>query len=589
MSERSKNKILKGYNAVLLLLAAVFLIVSFLPVVVIDANRAEYPEVYYEGRFTSEMSPISEVKLGYNVLFSLVFNWNDMNTIRRIQANEAYVGNESELMEELIDREASEEEIEELREDIADARETLAEDLEALTEEDYERIMDKLQNDDGFRNLIGGLYSFVGSIDDEDADAAGDTIVASDGEMGFNPVPLVYGIFSVSLSVSLVLVALIYPIVLLVKLIPQLIFFFKHLRDDPSVTEKYTEKFPMPKFCTNLLIFFVFYSLFAPKGLSAGACIIACLILWLVSNLIRGVKHVLLNESNKPLAWAKEGVTCVSIVIVLLLLVNFSGLGLVGGLEDSIDTMTYKHYMAELDELSEENMDMEEREEAAKSAVTLSNGINTGVVLLLVFCGLILCIAMANNGIERLGYKQMKLRTGDSVPYKAMRSMAITLLVFVLLPAVLFTAGSGEALEDAYDAGNFKVWYDAYQEDGTPENGEYELLRESRDRLEEVVEELKDEDELKAAESLLASIEDEIDAIEGRSAKRILCIVFAVILVLVEFVYHFLPKFFPEITKKEPVAEVGMSEETFAAPAVPSVPEEPSGEQAPEEPAPAAE
>ena len=47
MSERSKNKILKGYNAVLLLLAAVFLIVSFLPVLVIDANRAEYPEVYY--------------------------------------------------------------------------------------------------------------------------------------------------------------------------------------------------------------------------------------------------------------------------------------------------------------------------------------------------------------------------------------------------------------------------------------------------------------------------------------------------------------------------------------------------------------
>lgn len=577
MSERSKNKFLRGYNIILLLLAAVFTVVSFLPIVVIDANRTEYPEIFLEGRFTADMLATDKVELGYGTLFSLVANWNDFITVVTIQSNEGYVKNESKLLEELREENASEERINDLLEEIAEAREKLDEDLAELTDEDYERIADKLENNDGFRNIVCAVYSFAGSAADEDADEAGDSLVSADGGYGVNPVPILVGILTVFLTVSLILMALTYPLVLFVKFVTQLIFFFRSLKEDPSVSEKYMEKFPASRYCATAIALFALYSMFAPEGLSVGISVIGCLVLWLVCNLLRAVKHVLLNESNKPLAWAKQGVSCISIIAAILLLVNFSGLSLIGELEDSIDTIAYKHYMAEMEELAEENMDSGERGEAAKRAVSLSNGINTGVVVLVTVPGILLITVALINAAERLGYQSAKPRTGGRAPHKAMRSLAITILAFILLPTVLFTANSAEALEDAYAAGNFKVWYDAYQEEGTPENLEYEVLLGTREATEQYVESLEDdgsEAELEEAKALLASIEDRIDEIESKGSKGILCIVLALILVAAEFVYHFLPKFFPAGKKKEPAAEVGASEETFEPASAGPVPAE---------------
>jgi hypothetical protein len=160
----------------------------------------------------------------------------------------------------------------------------------------------------------------------------------------------------------------------------------------------------------------------------------------------------------------------------------------------------------------------------------------------------------------------MKLKNGEKIPYKAMYGFAIFLLIITIIPTALFTASSEEALEEAYEAGNFKVWYTAYQEDGTIDNVEYELLVGLRDDLEEEMEDLEDED-LEAAEGMLASLEERISDIESRGSRGILCIVMAVLFLLSEIAYKLSPKFIPEPKKKEhqEIPATTPTEEVFAA------------------------
>ena len=71
MSEKNKKYFQIGYHIVLILLATVFVAVTLLPMVTIDANQSEYPEVYYEGRFTQGMKPIGEIDIGYGTVLDL--------------------------------------------------------------------------------------------------------------------------------------------------------------------------------------------------------------------------------------------------------------------------------------------------------------------------------------------------------------------------------------------------------------------------------------------------------------------------------------------------------------------------------------
>ena len=88
MSEKNKKYFQIGYHIVLILLATVFVAVTLLPMVTIDANQSEYPEVYYEGRFTQGMKPIGEIDIGYGTVLDLVTNWSDFITVVGIQADE---------------------------------------------------------------------------------------------------------------------------------------------------------------------------------------------------------------------------------------------------------------------------------------------------------------------------------------------------------------------------------------------------------------------------------------------------------------------------------------------------------------------
>ena len=582
MREQSKKRLVKWYNVVLLLLAAVFTVTSFLPVVVLDANRTEYPELFYEARYTSHMTPVGEIELGYGTVFSLVTNFSDFITLVTIQSNEGYVNNSSERLQELRDEEASEEEIEDFLEDVAETRKTLEEDLEALTEADHERIIDKVKNDDGFRSLVSAVYFFAASAtSDED----GDVIEESATAYGINPMPLLGTILFAALTIGLIGIALIYPIILVFKLIAQIIHYLKHLKDDDlTVIERRMERFPISGYCGAFISMLVLFMLFAPDGITVGAGVVSCIIVWLVGNVFRAVKHIVLDEPNKPLALGKQAMAVVTIVAALIMLVNFSGLNLVSDLEDAIPSMSGAHYAQKLDTLDGDYASASELSDAAESAVTLANMINTAVVLLVALGGIGLMIGTVVSSVERMGYKLQKLRNGEREPYKAMRGLAITLLVFTLLPILLFSAGSEEALEDAYADGNFKVWHEAYLEKGTPENVEYRLLVETRDDLEDAVEDMDEDDEAyEPATQLLASLEDQIDDIEAKSSRGIISVVMTVIMLIAEFLYHFMPKFFPAGKKEEPVPVATGTEESFEPAPAEEIPAEVPAEEIPAE------
>ena len=556
MSEQFKKYFQIGYHVALILLATIFVAVTLLPMVTIDANQSEYPEVYYEGRFTQGMKSVGEIDIGYGTVLDLVTNWSDFITVVGIQADEAYVENKTEELANLRSNGASEDDIESLMEDIAETKESLEERLGELTEEDYERIAEKLAEDDGFRNLVGALYSFAGAAtsEAEEDDAIEETFT----DYGSNPMPVTYGLLNVLITVGLCCVALVYPIVVFCKYIAQLIYFFIHLKDeDPRAIEKRMEKFPFSGYTATFIMLFALFALFANDGIAMGSAFVAAIVVWAVGNLLRAVKKILLDENNKILAIVKQSLTVISIVSVAILLVNFIKLDLINELNDNIQTMTVEHYMAELEKVDAE---------AAESAVSTSNGINTAVVVVLSMLGVVvICVGLINLN-ERFGLRMMRLKTGEKVPYKAMYGLAIFLLIIAILPTALFTASSEEALEEAYEAGNFKVWYTAYQEDGTVENVEYELLVRLHDDLEDGMEDLEDED-LEAAESMLASLEDRISDIESRGSRGVLCIVMAVLFLLSEIAYKLSPKFIPEPKKKErpEIPEATPTEEVFAA------------------------
>ena len=104
MSEKNKKYFQMGYHIALILLATVFVAVTLLPMVTIDANQSEYPEVYYEGRFTQGMKSVGEIDIGYGTVLDLVTNWSDFITVVGIQADEAYVENKTEELPRTISR-----------------------------------------------------------------------------------------------------------------------------------------------------------------------------------------------------------------------------------------------------------------------------------------------------------------------------------------------------------------------------------------------------------------------------------------------------------------------------------------------------
>ena len=127
------------------------------------------------------------------------------------------------------------------------------------------------------------------------------------------------------------------------------------------------------------------------------------------------------------------------------------------------------------------------------------------------------------------------------VAYKAMPVLAIFLIIVSIVPT-FFGAGSKDALEEAYEKGNFKVYYEAYKDDETLEKRNYDILVSTEESLDDLLAESKENlksAEGEAAEELSDQIEefeyiqdtakDMIKEIETQKTKATLCIVAAVI------------------------------------------------------------
>ena len=564
MNEKGKRIFSKIYSILVVILAAAMVLLSITPIMVLNSSRFELDEKFYTGRFTSKSAFPKDIKIGVGTIFTLISNFGDMQTVMGIQSYDATI----EELEDEIDEIESAENVNERA--LEKAEEKLAEEIEGreqvladLSEEDLERVEEKLQNDEDFINLIATMYSFGGftgdAFDDSDNSTSG---------TGMKTLPITKAILSIILLIVLFIYAVVFVIILVIKFIILLVKFFCHLKDtDSTNADSNMDRFPFTVYAGVMAVFFTFLYLVSPVGMSMGSAIVGSLIILVVSSVLRAVKNILFAKKNRVELIVKKAVTVVSIVAAVVFLFSFTGVGLINELDEATPGIT-SSYLSELDdiELSE-----------AKDKVAAANGRNTAIIVTATLVGAMLIVIAAINTIERFGDKKQKLKTGEMVAYKAMPVLAIFLIIVSIVPT-FFGAGSKDALEEAYEKGNFKVYYEAYKDDETLEKRNYDILVSTEESLDDLLAESKENlksAEGEAAEELSDQIEefeyiqntakDMIKEIETQKTKATLCIVAAVIFAVAEFVYLFCPKFFVgKAEEAEEESEAPVDEETSA-------------------------
>ncbi|MBQ7384683.1 MAG: hypothetical protein IJV72_07845 [Clostridia bacterium] len=635
MNGITKKQISKGYSIALIVLAAIFTIFSILPAVVIDTHKFRYADIYYTGRYTGSANKVNEINVGFGTVFNAVKHWDDISHVFSVQTLDDAIVAQTEIVANaelaLADYVADYIENLALNSDLSDpatyeeyqklleklhkgepvnsthqsyitavdnAKLKLAENvaerdekLASLTEEDKERLADKLQNDEGFLEVIGTVYAFMGYVADDVSDA-----FTGDNAIGTNPLPGFVSLIGIIVLIALIGVAIVYPIVVIIMFIVKLIQFLMHMKDedDADAAEKRMEKFPFSGYAATITILFMLFALLASGGISMGAGVVGAIVVWVLSNALRTAKKIYFAKEDRLLIIVKQALTVVSVIAVAVLLVNFSGIDLIGHLDDSMESISRSYYDTRVEQLAESaassGVSAMSIYETARDDVSGANTKNTLMVLAISVIGVCLIASTLINVIERFGYKGTK----------AMTAMAIVLLVIAILPAT-FGVKTLEERSDAYKEGKFKVCYSEFEIDGSAAQTKYELLKATHEKGVEVVADLKEEvkdadgeladklkEELDDAEFELASLEDEIKDMEAQASRCTVCIVMAVIFVVAEFAYMFAPKFVPVGKKEEEAAEAEAPvEEAPAAVAEEAVAEEVVAEEVVAEEAPA--
>ncbi len=635
MNEKTKKQISKGYSIALIVLAAIFTIFSVMPAIVIDTNEFEYAEIYNTGRYTSKANKVNEINVGFGTVFTALTNWGDVSHVFSVQTLDDEIAIQKGVLESA--EESLEEYVDDLRDslannydlsdptqlenyqkaveklqkgeavnsthqnyitavdkaklNLAEKQEKLQEKLDALTDEDKERLEDKLQNDENFLEVIGTVYAFMGYVADDVADA-----FEGDNAVGTNPLPGFVSVLGIIVLLALIVVAIVYPIIVIIMFVVKLIQFLMHMKDedDADAAEKRMDKFPFSGYAATITILFMLFALLASGGVSMGAGVVGAIVIWVISNALRAAKKILYADEDRVLVIVKQALTIVSVIAIAVLLVNFSGIDLIGHLDDSMVDISRAYHTTRIEELANSGVNAGSIYTMAREDVSSANMKNTGIVLGISVIGIVLISSALISVIERFGHKTMKLKNGTRAAYKAMPVMAILLLVLAILPTTLGVK-TIEDRNEAYKEGKFKVCYNEFEIDGSAANIKYELLKASHETGVEFVDELKEDvkdadgeladklkEELEDAEFKLESLEDEIKDMEAQSSRCTVCIAMAVIFVVAEFAYMFAPKFVPAGKKKEEneAEEAAPAEEAPAAVAEEAVAEEAVAEEA---------
>lgn len=516
MNENTKKLLTKIYSVLLILLAAALAAVSVLPVVTFDASKVEYEDEFYAGTFTANMDMPDKLELGLISVVEFVMNFSDAQTIATVQA-----GNET------------------------------------VDAEERERLAEKLEEDKGLANSVLLFYAFGGLVDDD-----GEEDLISQDDYGEMLIPIICNIFGIIMTVCLVLAGLIFPIILIIKFIILLVKSLKHLKDDTDEdVDKRMDKYPFVIYASMMFMFYLIRVVLAP-GLGMGGAISGALIILIISSVLRCAKSYAFASKNEVVPMIiKQAITAVSLVAIIVVMTSFIGIALVDELNEAIPDMSKVKYELISNELLESGA--REPYVTAKDKVSSINGIYAGVfVFVAVIAGVCIPVAVI-SAIERFGNKKTKMKTGEIASYKSMVYLAAFLLVLAIIPTLLAT-DSEEARDESYEKGIVKIWYTEYQEEGTPLNVKYELLKEFKEAGDEELAELREElktaegekaediaEQIEEGEKMVAEAESEIKEIEARAKRPVICLISAVVFLISEIVYLVLPKILSKNKKEE--------------------------------------
>lgn len=559
MKEKIKSIMSKWYSLVLLVLAVALTIFSFTPIIQINTDEFGYSKMFEEGRYTSKMKYNPEVNLGINTFFDIISDAEDFVFVVKVQNMEDDIKRLEKKLKEYEDDEIKTEtqiDLETELEEIKIKHEKL---LSDFGDQGEERVLNKLDEDEKFRDAIGVLYAFMGCV-----------------ENGFNSpegVPSGYEVdglsimrlaFMFSLVPTMIIVIVVFIFVLIIKSIIKIVQYIKGMKNKKyeELNEK-MEKFPFVGYSITMTVFVALLAFLAPRGVSLGVAIIASLVILGIFTLIQLAKELLAEEKELVNIIVKRAISLVSVIVGAIFICNFIGVGLLNELEDVIVEISNKQFVVELEKLLETGQEYKTCEKAAYAIVADSNAIKIAIFFVVSAFGTILGLVALIRSIARLRNKEIKFGKLKT-KLKAMPVIAILVLIVSIAPTYI-SADTKEEIDTAYEAGQLKVWYDEYKEEGSSANIDYELLKGFQEKSIEDIDDLKAKvknaseeekeqllEKIEKAETDLLKIRRTIKAIEVRAVRPTTCIVASVILVISEFAYLIVPKI---LNKKENIKE----------------------------------
>lgn len=532
MKENTKRSITLVYSILLIILAAVFTVITVMPIVTFEESRVKYEKEYYTGAFTIAMDKSDDLEIGLKSVIDFVINFSDAQKIVRVQA-----GNES------------------------------------VDDAERERLAEKLDENKGLSNSVRLFYAFGGMFD-EDTNEETDL---DTGKLGTGKMTLAIDILKVILLICIIGIGIIFSIITIIKFIIFLIKSLIHLKDDSDTdVDNRMDKFSFVSYTAIMVMFYMIYALVSVGG-NMGLAIKGAMLVFIIACALRAIKTIVFAEKDRVLVIVKQAITAVTIIALTLLMFNFIGVDLVNEYEDVVVSRSQMQYAAELEALADSGKEAHEITKAAEEAVANRNSIYTAIILPVVLVGAMVIVGGLISAVERFANKRTKLKTGELVPYKAMIALAVFVLIFAIVPTV-FAVDSKDAREEAYKAGEFKIWYTEYQEEGTKLNIEYQLAKEIAEEGDEELAELREElksaegekaeklkEQIENGEKLLKEAEERVVEIEARAKRPTTCIITAVIVLIAEIAYLVVPKILKKKEDDTPAPEAPVAEE--AAPA----------------------
>ena len=567
----------------LILLSALLLVGTILPVFTVNMGTVETAEMFEKGHFTEGLE-IDEAKIGLGNVLKLVKNRKYVSIINSVQKKEQEIRDTYELIAKSED--ASNEWRGTQLSHIAELQEEISTTLNTLTDADYEK-MKKLFLDKGF---VNALYAEIGVVS-----LFTDTVASRSGENDIYKANIldvfttIFGmIFLVGFMISAVIFALI-SLVTALKRIFALATGFKHL-DFQKI-----QAFYAGRAISALLPILFFYTL---AKAALGSKLVMGVGLWIsliaatVIGLIPVITRIIFTESRNPKHIARTLLALLSFVFALCIFHNVTNMDLAESYYQSNAANVEEAYQEKYEEayLSSSASSFSSRQYYAKEAATahVTEILTKNAVLLL--AGILLTSILAFNLLSRT-YNRLREKNGDfRGEYSAARFGSHYVLAFFLALAVLFTATLGvstvEERDEAYLDGGVEILFDSYTVADSGIKEEYDALVEARAELIEKIEEaegeikeIEDEDEkaeytfeLSMAKRRANKMALRIEALKkDDTARRMRIIILLAVLIVLEVMYKgapkFVDKFLPDSIKRLLAGNGGTPKPTTPAPA----------------------